>query len=316
LISRKVLPVTAGANSELFGQGNATDPAFINLRGATNEVQHDAKNFAERLWESFRPHADEHFLTEVRTDFISRFWEMYLTCALFDGAQKRGYRVTCPKPGPDVCVEFRGHRIWVEAIAATNGMPGNPNTLVEPILGGGTIPEDKIVLRYTSAILEKYRKYTRYIQSGIVDRGDAYIIAINESGLAFRGVRAEADLPRFLKALYPIGQLEVVIDLQKPRHARMRNRSRFTIRKANSQEVAVQTFIDTSWSGLSAVICSNVDVRFSQRPLGADFEIAYNPLAVNRAQSGLLPAGREWFSTLDGEIGELLGVQTILDSAT
>jgi len=299
--------VTVAANSQLFGHGDATDPAFINLRGATTEWQLAAKNFAERLWDTFRPHADDHFLTEVRTDFNSRFWEMYLTCALLNGAPERGYHVTCPKPGPDVCVESRGRRIWVEAIAATNGMAGNPDTLVEPA-PDRRIPEEKIVLRYTSAILEKYRKYNRYIQSGIVDRGDSYIIAINKSRLAFRWARAEVDLPRFLKAVYPIGQLEFVIDLQEPRNARVQNRTRFTIRKANNQEVPVQTFIDASWSGVSAVVCSDAEASCSQMPLGADFEIAYNPLAANPAPSGLLPACREWFSKLDGEMGELFCV--------
>ncbi len=301
--------MTVAADSGLFGDGDATDPAFINLRGATNESQLAAKNFAERLWDIFRPHADDHFLTEVRTDFNSRFWEMYLTCALLERAQERGYDVTCPKPGPDVRLEYRGRRIWVEAIAATNGMPGNPDTLMEPA-PDCIIPEEKIVLRYTSAILEKYRKYNRYIETGIVHRGDAYIIAINKSSLAFRWARAEVDLPRFLKAVYPIGQLEFVIDLHEPRNARMQNRTRFAIRKANNQEVPVQTFIDASWSGLSAVICSDADASLSRMPLGADFEIAYNPLAENPVPEGLNPAGREWFSKFDGERGELFCVPT------
>jgi hypothetical protein len=290
--------------SELFGEGDAADPAFVNLRSATEDFQLTAKNFTERLWDTFRAHADEHFLTEVRTDFNSRFWEMYLTCAILNGAPTRGYCVTCPKPGPDICVEFDGRRIWVEAIAATNGKPGNPDTLVEPT-PDRVIPEDKIVLRYTNAILEKYRKYTGYVQSGIVDKADAYIIAINKSRLAFRWAQAEVDLPRFLKAVYPIGQLEFVIDRQDPRNNRMQNRTRFTIRKANNQEVPVQTFIDPSWSGLSAVICSDADASSSKAPLGYDFEIAYNPLAQNQVPLGIMPTCREWFSKLDGETGEL-----------
>jgi hypothetical protein len=148
-------------------------------------------------------------------------------------------------------------------------------------------------------------KLKSYVENGIVDRGDAYIIAINASRLAFRWARLEVDLPRFLKAVYPIGQLEFVIDLQEPRYARMQNRSRFTIRKANNQEVPVHTFIDPSWSGLSAVICSDADASFSPIPLGADFEIAYNPLAQNRVPTGVIPSCREWFSNLSGEMGEL-----------
>jgi hypothetical protein len=149
--------------------------------------------------------------------------------------------------------------------------------------------------------LEKYRKYNTYVQSGIVNKADAYVVAINKSRLASRWAQAEADLPRFLKAIYPIGQLEFVIDIQEPRNAQMQNRSRFTIRKANNQEVPVQTFIDPGWSGLSGVICSDADAGCSYLPLGGDFEIAYNPLAQNEIPAGIIPACREWFSKLDGK---------------
>ena len=96
----------------------------------------------------------------------------------------------------------------------------------------------------------------------------------------------------------------------------MQNRTRFAIRKANNQEIPVQTFIDASWSGLSAVSCSDADASFSRMPLGADFEIAYNPLAGNPVPSGLMPACREWFSKLDGEMGELFCVPTARGSTS
>ena len=41
-----------------------------------------AREDCEALWETFEPHADEHFLTEIRNNFDVRYWEMYLTAIL------------------------------------------------------------------------------------------------------------------------------------------------------------------------------------------------------------------------------------------
>lgn len=289
---------------ELFGSGNATDPVFIHLRDPHHEWECTARDFAERLWIVYRDYADHHFLTEIRRDFSARFWEMYLTCALLEKAPEHGYSLTCPKPGPDICLDLRGDRIWIEAVVATNGAPGQPDTLIEPS-SGGRLPEDKIVLRYTTAIRDKYVKYLRYLRMGLVHREDAYVIAVNRSGLAYRWVQAAIDLPRFLKAVYPIGELEVLIDRNELRISGMQNRSRFFISKANKSDVPVQAFVDRRWRGLSAILCSDVDVGSSKLPLGYDLEIAYNPLSRCPLARGIIPSAREWWAKLDGSEGEL-----------
>jgi hypothetical protein len=65
----------------LFLAGAALSQAYINLRDRD---------------------ADEYFLEEVRRGFHARFREMYLTRALLEVAQKRDYRIQCPKPGPAI----------------------------------------------------------------------------------------------------------------------------------------------------------------------------------------------------------------------
>ena len=72
-----------------------------------------------------------YFLTEIRRDFHARFWEMYLTCTFLQDALRLGYRVSCPKPGPDVLIEYQGRRIWIEATVATDGDPTSPDSAVE-----------------------------------------------------------------------------------------------------------------------------------------------------------------------------------------
>jgi hypothetical protein len=88
--------------------------------------------------------------------------------------------MSCPKPGPDVLLEHEGNRVWVEAVIATNGVTGRPDTVVDPNPDGSCrIPEEKIVLRYTNAISEEYRKYRAYLREGIVRETDAFVIAVN-----------------------------------------------------------------------------------------------------------------------------------------
>jgi hypothetical protein len=75
--------LTVDGTGELFGTGDATDPLFTHLREPRHEWESTARCFAERLWMVFQSYADPHFMTEIRRDFSARFWEMYLTCALF-----------------------------------------------------------------------------------------------------------------------------------------------------------------------------------------------------------------------------------------
>ena len=131
------------------------------------------------------------------------------------------------------------------------------------------------------------------------------MIAVNKSGLAYRWARAAIDLPRFIKALYPIGELELLIDRDSRKVMDTRHRARFSITKANKSRVPVQAFIDKRWRGLSAVLCSDVDVGWSKLPLGADLEIAYNPLCRRPVARGTIPVIREWWAKLDGNEGEL-----------
>ena len=86
-----------------------------------------AREDCEALWETFEPHADEHFLTEIRNNFDVRYWEMYLTAYPIQD----GYSVSCPKPGPDVGIVSSGRRIWFEATSPTRVAEGAADQVPE-----------------------------------------------------------------------------------------------------------------------------------------------------------------------------------------
>ena len=105
---------------------------------------------------------------------------MYLTVSLI----RTGHRVECPKPGPDVLLHADERRIWIEAVCATSGKRGLPDSVPEQVMGQVTRePTEQYVLWIRNALDEKQRKYWTYIQSGIVSCDDATCVAINVYGV-------------------------------------------------------------------------------------------------------------------------------------
>ena len=95
------------ARDPLFTDDAAADAAYRNVREAARDWSKQARQHCEILWERFEHLADSEFRKEIREHFDARYWEMYLTVSLMD----QGYDVICPKPGPDVGIEFEGRRI-------------------------------------------------------------------------------------------------------------------------------------------------------------------------------------------------------------
>jgi hypothetical protein len=280
----------------------------VNLRDQKNEWTDPARAFAESLWDRFRRLADPHFLTEIRRNFHSRFWEMYLTCALQDFASQQGLVLSCPKPGPDILLERDGRRLWVEAVAATDGIPGRLDSVVEPNPdGSGRIPEEKIVLRYANAISEKYKKYQEYLRRGTIHKNDAFVIAINGASLSYKWTQLEYDAPRFLKAVYPLGVYQLLLDRGTGKILGRQNEPRFNIVKASGRDVATTTFLERRSRGISAVLGSFADVMCYGLALGFDFELAHNPQGRVPIDDLAIPATKAWRAVLNEAGGELTG---------
>jgi len=111
------------SKSALFAEGGATDPSYINVRDARNAHAENIRTNCQEFWEVYEPYADKEFLTEIRSNFDARYWEMYLTTYLL----REGYEVYAPKPGPDVGIRYKGCRIWFEATCPERGADDNPD---------------------------------------------------------------------------------------------------------------------------------------------------------------------------------------------
>ncbi len=145
----------------LFASDCATYPIYIVLRTPENNRAIALREHCEALWERFEPCADDEFVTELGSNFSSRYWEMYLAIALID----MGFELTCPKPGPDIGIMFEGRRIWFEATSPTRGEENSPDKVPELQLGVvQDVPNDKMILRYLNSITSKRDQYNNCIK--------------------------------------------------------------------------------------------------------------------------------------------------------
>jgi hypothetical protein len=164
----------------LFTEGDASEPAYRNIRDAKDGPLKAERLHCEYLWIFYQHHADKEFCNEIRSNFDARYWEMYLTTSLI----LAGFEVTCPKPGPDVGIIHKGQRIWFEATSPTRGTDGSPDQIPEEHVAGPhdpvvfqDVPNEKIILRYLNSISVKYNEqYANWLKKGIVSEKRARAI--------------------------------------------------------------------------------------------------------------------------------------------
>ena len=208
-------------------------------------------------------------------------------------------RVQGPAGGPDVLIEHAGRRIWVEAVSATDGEAGKPDSVTQPELGkASTVPDEKIILRYRSAIGAKHVKHADYLSSGIVSPDDPYIIAVNGYAISYRW--ADGEMPRILKAVFPLGHLQFLIDRNTRKLTGSQHQFRPNICKLSGAAVSTDLFTGRHCGGISAVLHSYANACMTAQPLaGTDFLLIHNPLAANPLPRKLIRSRREYTATPD-----------------
>lgn len=285
----------------LFIEGiQAEDIVYNHIRDSDWPQKKAAKEFVENLWATYEPYADYNFPDQIQRNFHARFWEMYLTCTLLD----QGFKLNCPKPGPDILISGN-RKIWIEAVAPTAGDPSKPDSVPEAKFEesaqfmssrGQRVPDEQIILRYRSAIAEKFdHLYTEYVANGIDSNHDSYVVALNGQRVGFS--QHDVYPPRILRSLFPIGHEEVIAELDANETMKIvGNRFQFRpeIKKASGADVSTSIFLSPDYENLSAVLFSSVDVVNRPGRMGQDFILVHNPLAKNPLPNGFFKLGKEY----------------------
>jgi len=275
----------------LFSDGPAEDPIYEHLRDSDKEFDRQIRRRCETLWEKYSQYADNEFLTEIRKTFHARYWETYLTVCFIE----MGFEVECLKPGPDIGIKFNGHKIWIEATTPTNGDPNSAHSIpkVEPDGTVYTVPNEKILLRYTNSIDSKIQQYKRWVDKSILSDRDPFVIALNPKIIDFE--YADTNPPRLLQTVFAIGAPYVSINPQTLDMISSGYQQRTEIVKGRKQ-IETALFLRDEYKMVSAALCSRIDVSNQPPEMGADFELAFNPLARNPLPHDLPIKGNKYIA--------------------
>ena len=191
---------------ELFSVSSAVCcREYENVRDEKSERLVEIKMHCEDLWADFRKYADSHFVSEFCRHFHQRWFEMYLAVSLL----RRGFDVRSQDAGPDILLEVDGCRIWIEAVCATAGEVGLPDSVPKVQKKVSTVPVRQYVLRILTSLQQKAMRFSDYIKGGMVCEHDTLAVAINIYGID--GIMPSMD-NILMRALYGRGDMELNID--------------------------------------------------------------------------------------------------------
>jgi hypothetical protein len=144
---------------KLCNKYSSYDPYYI----VTASIK-DRKEKVDKIWQKYKPYANEHFLKEYKLNgnFHARTWEMYLGATLANN----GLNIKTSKKDdwPDFIVN---NSIYIECTACQNAETEEKPDFVPAVKYNGTVqnvPEDKMIMRITSAIRAKHRDYNKHLE--------------------------------------------------------------------------------------------------------------------------------------------------------
>jgi hypothetical protein len=175
--------------------------------------------------------------------------------------------------------------------------------------GPDGLPHEAILLRWTAAIKEKAEKLlgnketSGYLKKGIVGAADAYVIAVN--GYLLRHpcwpaqLLSASQFPFAVEAVFPVGPIQVRIDLETLKTTTVDHQHRPSIPKPGGRTVPATIFLEPSYKPISAVWAVDIDENVL---IGhsCPMAVVHNPGAVNPIPEKLLPAQSEYVATDKG----------------
>jgi len=265
------------------------DPVYVAV--STMTARPEFREFLENIWKQYEPYADTNFIKEFKKQFSQRSWELYLGSTLLNRGQKLGRH---SNTGPDIKVPFKFVDVWVEAISVEKGDGHDKVPEVEN--GDWTdVPEEKMLLRLTSGLMEKYMKYKTYVKNKVISPKDPFVIAIDRSPLE----HTDPQVPLILKCLFAIGHQVLYLKRNKPvaQPEGSNWSARDKINKISGSNVEMLMFRDETFEGVSAVIYSDKNILNSPRDrekMGDNLTIVYNPFAKNPLPNNFFKFGESW----------------------
>ncbi len=234
-----------------------------------NKLIEDAKmaskylDHMERLWRIYRPFASPDFQRQILADddkFYSLTWELILGAKLLEN----GYRLerSINDNRPDLCLVWEGKRIWIECCLPTGGAPSKPHSVTETVSDGEShkVAPDKSILRCTQALSEKKRQHLRWIDNGVCNQDEPFLIALNGRNLKLEIYNSS--LPQILRALYGTGDQYHDFDSKDAEYTKSGFRFKPEIAKSEAATVSTTFFLEKANGHISGVLFSTDWIRW------------------------------------------------------
>lgn len=240
----------------------------------------DRRALFEAMWGVYEPFADADFLHQHRLSFHQRTWEMYLGYMLL----RRGFKLErIGKNMPDLCLNTSKGKLWIEAVAPGHG--NGADRVPEIRIGvGQSVDFERIALRVSSALDEKFKKLEKYLSDGTVSKNEPYVIAVNRG---FYSIGDPYEMPLVMQCLFGVGPLTIAFSPGRTATSTYYAR-RNELPKTKGGTVPMTFFENPAHAPVSAVIYSTQNVLNAapagiQNPkkLGRDCVVIHNPLAAN-----------------------------------
>ncbi|MFA6159823.1 MAG: hypothetical protein WC678_01905 [Parcubacteria group bacterium] len=265
------------------------DPYFI-VSGCTKERREKFDN----LWKNYQDYADSHFLTQIKTNFHQRSWEMYVGNVFLE----KGLSVKSKDEGPDFVVS---DNLYIECVAPTKGDPAKPDSVPRMFVASTPeeirvqdVPVDKIILRITQAIKNKaLDQYEKWKNKNWFNSKIPFVVAINTADLAYS---EDPSMPNALKALFGFQYMQINIKTGAKNFSH-----RNEILKTNSKLVPVNYFINQSFSFVSGVLFSGKNVLNHPENIGEDCVFVNNPFADNPVNKSFIKLFKSWTASKEND---------------
>ena len=303
--------------SKTLFSGAGRDPYYENLRSLEN--QNVYRQFVDELWAEYEPYADTSFLSRARNhNFQSAYWEMYLGCSLLreripvETRKQRKEHLGGGNHGPDFKVGG-ANGYWLEA---TTPSAGTDADAVPPSKPGivRDVPDEKAKLRILHALRDKARQRLEFIQKGLVNESDKYVIAVNLGSIP---PLPDLHPPRLARTVFGLGYPEASLDLESGALLDIRYQEKNILYKQSGAAIPSafrkhRDFEDAGYEGIAAILSSSMTAFNSCQPwfdhnlyrMGDDYCIVHNPLAdkQHKLPLGFLPRGEEYWLNCRGDV--------------
>ncbi len=275
-----------------------SDPVYRNICNRRGEIDEINRNMA-KWWPKIECYLDKNFKQEIRNNTQSRLWEFWL-CAFFIDKGKDLIEKQSDS-GPDFCIKAsNGKKVWVEAISVNEGITEDKVETVED-KKASWVDEPGGILRLRSAIEEKHNKYLKYLEKGLIEIDQPYVIAIDLTKISYVDARIDPFHPIIVNAVYGKGSPYVSIDRDRNIITGYGYKSRKEITKKSGNVVKTDIFSAKEYAGISAVFTSYFPfIPKNTEVLGNNMVFLHNHIAENPLDRGWLKHGKEYY-VISGE---------------